>query len=214
MKKSILPLLLAVCASSANADTLLGGDVEINAWQQDYTYDGKDDGDETGYTFEASFEHPIPLIPNIKFAHSSVDAEQFEYTKRDITLYYEILDNDLVSIDLGAGVTNLTDGELKLPLVNNQKFEGYIPHIYAMGELGVPATPLFLFAKGSGIAYDDHEMMDLSAGIKYEIGLVLIDLQIQAGYRTQTFNLEGFDSLTADLDAETKGFFAGVNIDF
>ncbi len=57
-------------------------------------------------------------------------------------------------------------------------------------------------------------MMDLSAGVKYEIGLGLVGLQLQAGYRSQTFDLEGFDSLTVDLDTEASGFFAGVNLDF
>jgi outer membrane protein len=209
MKKSVLTLLLATAGFTAQADVLLGGDVEMNAWQQDYTRDGSGNGDEMTYTFEASLEHPIPLVPNFKIAQSEVDANTIEYTKQDYTLYYEILDNDLVSFDVGAGVTSLQDGKL-----DALTFEGYIPHLYAAAELGIPATPLFLFAKGTGVSYSDNQMMDLSAGVQYSIGLGLVDIELQAGYRTQSFDLDGFDDLATDIDLEADGIFAGVNLDF
>jgi len=214
MKKSLITMALLTGAFTAHADTLAGGDIEVNTWQPDYKYQSSDDGDSTEITIEASFEHPIPLIPNIKYAQSAVDAKKFEYTKRDYILYYEILDNDLVSFDIGAGATHLSDGKITLPAASTQKFSGYVPTLYAMGEIGLPATPLFIFAKGTGIAYSDTQLMDLSAGLKYEIGLGLIGLELQAGYRSQTFDLEDFDSLTVDLDTSASGFFAGVNIDF
>ncbi|CAM3648280.1 hypothetical protein VA7868_01453 [Vibrio aerogenes CECT 7868] len=209
MKHTQLCLLLAalpVC--SANADVLLGGDIEVNAWSQDYERDGQGDGDDVSYTLEASIEHPVPLIPNIRYAHSSVDADSFKYTKQDVTLYYEILDNDLVSFDVGAGLTYLSDGEL-----DGQSFEGYVPNAYAAAEIGIPGTPLFIFGKGSGISYSDYKMFDASAGIQYSIGMGIFDLELQVGYRTQSFNLKSFDDLPTTLDADASGYYAGVNID-
>jgi outer membrane protein len=209
MKSTQLSLLLvALPVCSAHADVLLGGDIEVNAWNQDYERDGAGDGDDVSYTFEASIEHPIPLIPNIKFAQSSADAGSFKYTKQDVTLYYELLDNDLVSFDAGAGITYLSKGEL-----DSQSFEGYVPHVYAAAEVGIPGTPLFLFGKGSGMSFSDYEMLDASAGIQYEIGMGIFDLELQVGYRTQTFTLKSFDNLSATLDTDTSGYFAGVNID-
>ncbi|MFB9136099.1 TIGR04219 family outer membrane beta-barrel protein [Vibrio sp. AK197] len=207
MKKTVLSLLLAATAFSSHADMLLGADVEMNLWQQDYQFNGIDNGDEMTYTVEASLEHPIPLVPNVKLAQSSADADNFEYTKQDFTLYYEILDNDLVSIDVGAGLTRLFDAK-----VNTQTFDGYLPHVYGAAELGIPATPLFLFAKGWAFSYDDYDMSDLSAGIQYEIGMGLFDIELQAGYRVQKFDLDDFDHI--NLDSEAKGVFAGVNLDF
>lgn len=194
---------------SANADTLLGADVEVNAWNQDYTHNSQKSGDDISYTLEASVEHPIPLIPNVKYAYSSADADTYQYTKQDFTLYYELLDNDLISLDVGAGSTYLSDGKL-----NNQKFKGYVPHLYAATEIGIPGTPLFIFGKGSGVSYSDYEMLDASAGIQYAIGMGLFDVELQIGYRIQTFNLKGFDDLTVDVDTKTEGFYGGVNIDF
>ena len=215
MKKILLATLITSASFTASADMLIGGDIEMNVWQQDQTvtYNGneKDGGSNTDYTFEGSIEHFIPLIPNAKFAQSSVDGDYLKYTKRDFTLYYEFLDNDLVSLDAGVGITSLIDGEISAS-GTSLDFEGYVPHLYAAAEVGVPGTPLFLFAKGSGIAYSDNHMLDVSVGVQYAIPLVAFDLELQGGYRVQRFDLDGFDHV--DVDSEIDGVYAGVNIDF
>ena len=221
MKKTLLVCLLSSTAFSVSADVLLGGDVEFNAWQQEQTFRGNASNQEDeaiSYTFEASFEHFIPFVPNPKISHSTVDGDYFKYTKVDATLYYEFLDNEIISVDAGIGVTQLTEGSINLNTTTNttlgwKDFEGVIPHLYAAVEVGIPATPLYVFAKGTGISYEDNDMLDASVGIKVSIPVGPIDLDLQAGYRSQTFNLVGFDNLTTDVDAETSGAFAGINID-
>lgn len=215
MKKILLASLITSASFSASADMLIGGDVELNLWQQNQRFNGNDSGDNTSYTFEASVEHFIPLIPNAKFAQSSVDGDTLKYTKQDFTLYYEFLDNDLVSLDAGVGITSLSDGEVYAhDILGWENFEGSIPHLYGAAEVGILGTPLFIFAKGTGIAYHDNEMLDLSLGVQFAIPMGPFDLELQGGYRTQQFNLDGFDDLSVEINAETKGLFAGVNIDF
>ena len=218
MKKSLLACLIASTSFSASADFLLGGDVEVNAWQQNQTFKGNgttQEDDTITYTFEASLEHFIPLIPNPKISRSAVEGKYYEYTKTDATLYYEFFDNDLISIDAGVGLTQLTDGSVyNAARGEDVDFNGVIPHLYAAAEVGIPFTPFFVYAKGTGISYADNEMLDASVGVKFSIPLVLINLEFQGGYRTQTFNLVGYDSLSIPVDAETSGLFAGVNIDF
>jgi len=221
MKKILLATLISTVSFYASADFLYGGDVEVNAWQQDQAYtvnnNENDGGSNTAVTFEASFEHFIPLIPNAKFAQSTVDGDYLKYTKRDYILYYEFLDNDLISLDAGVGVSQFTEGEYRDSTIQaTTDFDGYLPVLYANAELGIPGTPLFVFAKGNGISYSGHSMIDYSVGAKYEIGLVLFDLQLQAGYRSQTVDLDG-STLLSDLptvNGTTDGFFAGVNLDF
>ena len=220
MKKTLIACLIASTSFTASADFLLGGDIEVNAWQQNQTFKGNgttQEDDTIAYTFEASLEHFVPLIPNPKISRSSVDGDFYEYIKTDFTLYYEFLDNDLISVDAGIGLTQLAEGSVTISesgLTTTQDFEGVIPHLYAAAEVGIPLTPLFFFAKGTGISYADNEMMDASIGVKFSIPLVLVNVEFQGGYRAQTFNLVGYDSLNIDLDAETSGLFAGVNIDF
>lgn len=213
MKRIILATLISSASFCASADLLIGGDLEINTWQQSHTWNSASKGDDTSFTFEASIEHLIPLVPNVKYAQSSVDGEVLAYTKRDLTLYYEFLDNDMFSLDAGLGITNLKSGEYKNDL-GNETFEGDIPHLYVATEIGIVGTPIFLFAKGTGIAYHDNHIQDISVGAQYEFPLVTFDLELQAGYRVQQLRLSSFDTLTVDIDAKTDGFFAGVNIDF
>jgi len=221
MKKTLLACLIASTSFSASADFLLGGDIEVNAWQQNQTFRGNtglvQEDDTISYTFEASLEHFIPLIPNPKISRSSVEGDFYEYTKTDATLYYEFFDNDLISIDAGVGLTQLTDGSVTIgsgSSATTQEFSGVLPHLYAAAEVGIPFTPFFIYAKGTGISYADNEMLDASVGVKFSVPLVLINLEFQGGYRTQTFDLVGYDSLSIPIDAETSGVFAGVNIDF
>jgi len=222
MKKTLLACLIASASCSASADFLFGGDIEANIWQQNLTYKGNgidQEDEQTAYTFEASLEHFIPLIPNPKIAQSSVEGKDFEYTKRDLTLYYEFLDNDLISADAGIGITQLNDGLVRDLSGNWSSTSGVIPHVYGALEIGIPATPLFVYVKGTGFAYEDNRMLDVSAGVQYSIPLTLVDLELQVGYRTQEFELDSFDIFSIDvqridLHSEVKGLFAGVNIDF
>jgi len=133
MKKITLALCAALASGAASADTILGFDATAGVWQPGYSGNiGVDDFDtdefslaEDNATFlQVALEHPIPLIPNIMLAHSSIETdgtaslsndvtfgdETFEagfdvYANMDLsytdaTLYYEILDN-WVNLDLG-----------------------------------------------------------------------------------------------------------------
>ncbi|MEI6897491.1 MAG: TIGR04219 family outer membrane beta-barrel protein [Psychromonas sp.] len=211
MKKILLVSLIASASLSVSADMLIGGDIEMNFWQQNQTVNGSDSGSSEGVTFEGSIEHFIPLIPNLKFAQSSVDGDDLEYTKRDYTLYYELLDNDLASVDVGFGLTQFSDSKV-FQTGAWQDFDGYLPHVYAAAEIGVAGTPFFFFAKGLGFSYSDNTMYDASVGVKYVLPLVAFDLDLQAGYRMQHFDFDDFDDV--EFDSETDGLYAGVNIDF
>jgi outer membrane protein len=81
--------------------------------------------EQTNESFYVALEHPVPFLPNIKISRTILDTAgvttletsfefdgelysentdlvtDFEMTGTDFILYYEILDNDLVSIDLG-----------------------------------------------------------------------------------------------------------------
>ena len=81
--------------------------------------------DKTQKSYYVALEHPLPFIPNIRLQHNQLESSgstsldgdftfagatfaadtqlqnQTELTNTDYVLYYEILDNDLVSLDLG-----------------------------------------------------------------------------------------------------------------
>ncbi|WP_371373155.1 TIGR04219 family outer membrane beta-barrel protein [Thalassotalea aquiviva] len=213
MKKLLLASAILVASSAAQADMLLGAEFEATYWKQNLELAGDDMGDKGQPAFSASFEHPIPLVPNIKAGYSTVDSSDLAYDKIDFTLYYEILDNDLVTFDIGVGASLFQNARILQELIE-EEFDGAIPHAYAMLEVGIPATPLFLYAKGDGFSYDDNSISDLQVGIKYEIGAYALNFDLLAGYRAQKLEIEDLGDVTIPFEYEAKGFFAGINLDF
>jgi outer membrane protein len=208
MKKIIISTLFLAITSTASADTLLGGDFELNVWNTDYEVAGiETNGKSTNYFASASIEHAIPLLPNFKFSFANVDSDDYEYGKNDITMYYEILDNDLISVDVGIGATQYTSG-----VFNTIDFDGVLPHVYAGLELGLPSTDITLYTDVSMMKYQDSSIVDATIGARYDIELFAMDLGIQAGYKYHSADLEDFDHITADL--KTDGLFIGLNLDF
>ena len=134
MKKTILAgSLAALMCGTAQADTLLGLYIGGQIWSNDASGtfgEGSDDqsvfefDDENQGSFYVAFEHPIPLIPNIKIASTTLDTvggtqltdtftfEDVTYPVGttldttldasfvDYTLYYEVFDNDLLTLDI------------------------------------------------------------------------------------------------------------------
>ena len=83
MKKTLLAgSLAALMRCTAQADTLLGLYIGGQIWSNDASGtfgEGTDDqsvfefDDENQGSFYVAFEHPIPLIPNIKIASTTLD---------------------------------------------------------------------------------------------------------------------------------------------
>ena len=133
MKKIALAVTLAsILSTNVQADALgiyLGGQIWDN--QASGTFgDGSSQvdfnlADQTQNSFFIAFEHPVPLIPNIRIASTTLETEgsttlntEFEFDGQtfsentnvnadfnisyvDYTLYYELFDNDLISFDFG-----------------------------------------------------------------------------------------------------------------
>ena len=145
MNKTILSVgLVAICASfSSHGDTLLGLYVGAQAWNMGTSGGFSQSGTNVNFNFEdeakpsyyAAFEHPIPLIPNIKVQRTEMDTNgdvtldgnftfggelfsintdvtsDVQLSSTDIILYYELFDNDLISFDVGINAKHI-DGEL------------------------------------------------------------------------------------------------------
>ncbi|MCW8109622.1 TIGR04219 family outer membrane beta-barrel protein [Alteromonas ponticola] len=134
MKKALLTASLATLLSApVMADTVAGLYVGGQGWQTDTSGSFADTNslanfnfdDETNTAFYVAVEHPLPLIPNLKVNHTSLDSQgkttlQSDFTfngttylaetgvstlsditTTDFILYYELFDNDLVSFDVG-----------------------------------------------------------------------------------------------------------------
>lgn len=205
---------------------------DINSVQFNYE-------DETQTSFYVAIEHPVPLLPNIKVRQNDIQVEgdtvgQIEFggevfvgtadtdgdiTNTDFILYYEILDNDLVSFDIGINgksidgeftMTDTTDG---FSGTSTETFSGVVPMAYAAAEIGLPFTGLSIFGDISYIGFDGHSLQDAQVGIQYAfIDNIAVDVSIQAGFRTFAFELDDLDDISSDITID--GAFAGLQVHF
>ncbi|MCP4956913.1 MAG: TIGR04219 family outer membrane beta-barrel protein [Photobacterium aquimaris] len=208
MKKVVLSIAAAmtlVAALPAQADTLLGVKVGADAWFTNAKVNGHK-SDDTSTSYYASFEHFIPLVPNVMVRYNDIDTGNVNFEQSDFTAYYEILDNDLVALDLGVTMTKFAGVKIQ----HQNSFSDWQPTVYAAAELGIPATPLAVFAQANAGKYDGTRLFDGQAGVKYTLGLVAVDLNLRAGYRMMDYDFKKSNS----SDVELNGWFAGVEVDF
>jgi len=252
MKKTVVSLGLIVLFTSyaSKADTLLGLYIGAQGWNMETVGGFSEDGTNNEFNFEdkgqsnlyVAFEHPLPLIPNIKLQRTEMDTSgnvilernftfggklfainseattDVKLTTTDMILYYELFDNDLISFDVGLNAKYL-DGELLVtdkndPTVNSrEEFSGPIPMIYSRLAVGIPMTGFGAFVEGSFLSIDDHTLSDYQAAITYSlIENLAIDATFQLGYRSVSLELEDLDNIYTDL--EFKGIYAGLEVHF
>jgi outer membrane protein len=196
--------------------------------------------EEANTNFYAALEHPIPLIPNIKLSRTTLDttgttvldgqftfgdevylvnsslSTEVELTTTDYILYYEILDNDVISIDIGISGKQL-DGDIRVVDENGRASQESIDTVIPMGygrvQIGLPFTGLSLYAEGSGLAIDDDSFTDYQVALSYSfVESLALDMSIQAGYRSTEIDINDVDDIYADLTFD--GAFIGLAFDF
>ncbi len=251
MKKTLLAVgISALMCGSAQADTLLGLYIGGQIWANDASGsfgEGADDqsvfefDDENQGSFYVAFEHPIPLIPNIKIASTSLDTvggtelsssftfDNQTYTANstldttldasfvDYTLYYEFFDNDLLTFDFGLTARDLDASvEVVEPITRVQgdlDVSGIIPMAYLNAIVGLPFTGFNVFAEANFITYDDQTIYDAQVGVSYAVlDNIAVDFDVTLGYRTMKLELNDLDNFYSDLTYD--GFFAGAIVHF
>lgn len=229
--------LLGIYAGAQGWNTSTsGGFSESASGTADFDFDSS-----TNASLYVAFEHFVPLVPNVKVNYLQLDTDgvtnlnaSFEFEgnvyeadtslltdasidSADIILYYEIFDNDLVSFDIGINGKYI-DGTFYVEDVDTGEsgeasFKGIIPMAYSRVEFGLPFTGLGVYAEGSYLAFDDHEVRDIQAAITYSfVENLAIDMTLQLGYRDITVDIEDLDDIYADLGFD--GVFAGLEIHF
>jgi outer membrane protein len=192
--------------------------------------------EDTSSSYFVALEHPLPMIPNLMLRKTSLDLQGDAFdgnyyfngdntTYSNITLnqtdaifYYELLDNGLTSLDLGINLRK-ADGEYNVFAASNNNlletttFSGYIPMLYAEGELGIITTGLSVYGDFNAISVGDHSMRDFQAGIAYRlIDSIAVDVSARLGYRRVKVELDNLDGISSNLDV--KGITAGIRVHF
>jgi len=194
-------------------------------------------------SFYIALEHPIPLIPNIKISSTVLDTDGqtsiteadflfgdisypvnttvdtvFDVNYIDYTFYYEILDNDLLTLDLGITARDI-DGSITITddagilSISDEKFSAIVPMLYSSVIIGLPFTGFNVFAQGNYTGYDDSSIYDFQAGVSYAVlDNLAVDLNVELGYKVVKMDIEDIDDIYADM--EFKGLYLGASVHF
>ena len=225
-KLSLYASLLGL-SSLAQADFIgLKGDISywniegITNINQKYQQDQDINRDGT-VQLSVAFEHPMPIIPNIKAKYTQLDLETeshgFNLNKTkinldhtDLILYYEILDN-ILKADIGVGATRL-NGNVK-QLGQQLSIDQYSRIIYA--ELGakLPFRGLSAKAEATYTNVNDVKITDAQAEIQYNfVQSLLLDVGAKVGYRV--LNIQLNDLNDRDMKFDFKGPYIGLDAHF
>ena len=190
--------------------------------------------DKTEGYYYISFEHPVPLLPNVRLMGTKLEnsgsgllSKEFVFNgvtypvsdnvtstlnlnQPDLTLYWELLDN-VVSLDFGFNIKNV-DGEATIVSAsagtNSSTFSQTIPMLYLMAGIS-PWEGIFIGAEGSMVKYSGSTISDFTAKVSYTTSFML---GVEAGYRKQVYTLDDLDDAYADM--EFSGHFLGVFFKF
>ncbi|MCL1048723.1 TIGR04219 family outer membrane beta-barrel protein [Shewanella abyssi] len=236
-------LLGSLVGTSAHAASVVGFKVGGDYWQADTSgtfaergqpqqeFNYKDDSQGSVWL---AIEHPIPLVPNVKIRENrlegkgSMSGADFSFndnrfigdvnattdlSNTDFVLYYEILDNDIVALDIGAAY-KVMHGEFRVSDAGHPESKDIDSGIvmgYVDAQIGIPGLGLYGFADVM-MGVDESNVYDYSVGLGWNFDGAAVDYRIRAGYRDFKFDVNGFDGVTADM--QFKGYFAGVELVF
>lgn len=236
-------LLGLFMATPAQAATVLGFKIGGDYWkadtsgtfsdkgqaQQDFDYNSSSQG-----SYWVAIEHPFPFIPNLKIRENSLDQNggasvagfnfhgtefngnvrsNVDLSNTDFVLYYELLDNDILSFDFGAAY-KLMNGSLGVQGTSGYKEKDVDSGImmgYASTHVGMPGLGLFGFADLM-LGINESSVYDYSVGLGWEFSGKVVDTRVRVGYREFVFDVNKFSGISADTKFD--GFFAGVEIAF
>jgi len=240
----LTPIALALSATTASAD-FIGVYTGAAYWSPSFGGEFRSEDSNTGMidvdddlsysadpanSFYLAFEHPIPLLPNVRIertnlAHSSDSTlsrtiefngksytqgsdinSNFDLTHTDWTAYYEFLD-DTLWLSLDAGVTlRVFDGKVR---IENEDLglNVFTPMMYGKADVFIPGTDLSVGGMINYINIGDVIMADRRAYIAYESPF---RVGAELGYRSFDFEIDSIDNLDADFSA--SGFYGAVTL--
>jgi outer membrane protein len=231
---------------STSADTVFGIYAGGGKWSSDYQGSAGDPAvtanqlgiDESDNSFfYVAIEHPIPVIPNIRYQQQEIQSAQsatlsdgfglgdtdfpngtqidsdFDLSSKEATLYYELLDN-WVNLDLGLTARQY-DGYLyaeadSLGQQEKVDLDIVIPLLYAKFQFDLPLTGLSAAVETNFVKYQENRLMDYTAKISYLFDSVM-DLGLEAGYKQLKLEVDDDDIQT---NLTLKGPYVGALIHF
>ncbi len=184
------------------------------------------------YAF-VSFEHFVPLVPNVRLMLTNIDQSgnggenftfdgiiyddnvqnDFSIQTLDLLFYYEMLDN-IVSLDIGLNIRNLkvdytiTGNVSGTATTTADSLDETVPMLYVLVG-GSPWPDLIISGELSYIAFSGSSISDFTAKIAYTTEFFV---GFEVGYRKQKYVFDDISNTDASLNFD--GVFAGAYLKF
>ncbi len=194
--------------------------------------------DDTATFYFVAFEHPVPVIPNVRLKRTeleitgmetltetfTLDEQTFavnsdlntdiDLSHTDLTLYWG-LPEFYLDVDFGLTLRQF-DGDASAETDTLQEqidLDVIIPMAFADVRLDLPLTGLYLGAEGNILSIGDNTLTDYNARIGYSTDAIpfLADLDFEVGYRAMELTLEDEDLAT---DIKIDGVYAQLMLVF
>jgi len=251
LKTGLLLSSVSCLTAPLHAD-VIGVHGKAGVWHMNYSGEFKDTGDlnstlvdveddlgfdtETLGFAEISFEHPIPVVPNVKLGYLNIDTSEtnnlsrtitfngetftantdissgFKAKMYDFTMYYELLDN-WIQADVGLTVRYM-DVDISAKTLDNavsteESFEFPLPLLYGNAQFDLPLTNVYANITANGIAIDDAYALDAQAAIGW---MPLEFIGGEVGYRHFTIDADDLDDY--EFDITLSGPYIALKADF
>ncbi len=178
--------------------------------------------DPSSSSFRLILEHPIPLLPNIKYQRFELDSSgssilssdlnfngttflsgaqvtsTFDLSHDNIVLYYELLDN-WVSLDFGLDLKRF-DGEVELTdAISNQRIlvDETIPLLYLSARFDLPFSGFYVGADINSFSTGDSSVEDSTIMLGYESDS---GLGFEGGIKKFSLELNDVNNLNTNLE--------------
>jgi len=230
----VLSALLFLCVASVRAE-FVGFKIGASYWEPELSGSFASIGDPlidlttdlgidspTSSNLVLTFEHPIPLLPNIKYQNIELDSmgsnmlssdidfngstftsgstviSTFDFSHDDIVLYYKILDN-WINLDIGVDI-KIFDGEVSLSDGTNTEsipIDETIPLLYLSARFDLPFSGFYIGADLNGASAGDNSLEDTSLMLGYESDS---GLGFEGGIKKFSLELNDVNDINTDLE--------------
>ena len=236
-RNRFLSLAVAALLSSAVQADFVGLNIGANLWTPDIkgSFASTNPGstpsinmnndlgyrDHSSKSISISLEHPVPLLPNVRYSGSDLNASSrftstgpltfnnrtfsntinstLDLSHNDIVLYYELLDN-WINLDLGVDL-KMFDGKVSMVDNNNVPesitVDETIPMLYLAARFDLPLTGFYVGANFQQLSIGDNSAEDSSVMLGYESK---VGLGIEGGIKTFTIELDNANNLNTNLE--------------
>lgn len=206
MKKQICAIAMAAAFSMPATADFLGVYAGIDYHTTENKFSDADFKDSNNLSGYVAFEHFIPLIPNAKIKYSDLDSDgdtvglDAASSSLNGILYYELFDNGLFEIDLGAAYSRLENVRGK---------SADILQGYGAAKVHIPGMNMYAFTEVTAGSASSDDATDAELGLAYTFNpdSLLLSMTVRAGYRTQEMTINR-------LTQENNGVFAGLEAHF